>query len=130
MALNILKPPTVPFFTKSLSKNNLYSLAAANNLPRRLINRSCTTYFWTGTLYLTKPLLTGGMLPACVDSVDVLRGEFKKLTNAFNTAIRPEIPNIKAMQGVERKIDEEKRKSEQAEDSVEKNTKASPLTPR
>ena len=36
---------------KCLSKNNLYSSIATNKLPSRLINTSCTTYFWTATKY-------------------------------------------------------------------------------
>ena len=37
------------YLTKGPSKNNLYSSIAVNFSPMRLIGKSCTTYFLTGT---------------------------------------------------------------------------------
>jgi hypothetical protein len=69
----------------------------------------------TTALLLNEKSLTGGILSACVDPVLVVLDEFKKQCGAFDTAIRPHLPKIDAINDIDRQIAEKQRESDQTQ---------------
>jgi hypothetical protein len=78
----------------------------------------------TSALRLNEYGLTSGMLPSCIDQVAELRDHFLQLHGTFDTAIRPSLPKINALQDIDEKIADKQKEFQDIEASTEKKHEA------